>query len=92
MLQVRPGRECGSSVGGGGVAVGSPLLRIWEKGQGLPGKGVEVGNGIHGELRLLTGMGRGVTGPERPMQTPPSLTPEQRLLQIQDKGKEAAKT
>lgn len=46
-------------LGWGYVAAGSPLLRIWAKGQELPGEGVEVGSGFQGELRPLTGMGRG---------------------------------
>ena len=62
------------------------------EGQGLPGEGVEVGSGIHGELRPLTGMERGVTGPERPMQTPIFSDTPTEAPADPGQGKEAAKT
>lgn len=72
----------------GGRGCGSRVTPAEDLGEGQSSRQVwRWGNGIHGELRLLTGMGRGVTGPERPMQTPTFPDTEQRLLQIQDKGR-----
>lgn len=63
----------------------SPSPEDLGQGQGLLGKGVEVGHGVHGELRMQ-GWEEGATAPKCLIQTPTFPHTPQRLLQIQDKG------